>query len=81
MKLHIDGNGVYQELATQLRYNIPSMAKTFSVSTRLQRVTTETIHVSVLPSEDLWKPNPDAPGTLTIQVSATPIVNRPAGNA
>ena len=48
------------------RYNIASMAKTFSVSVRLQRVTTETAHVSVPLSEELLQPNPDASGASTI---------------
>jgi hypothetical protein len=42
------------------------MANTYSVSFRLQRVTTETAHVSVPLSEDLWQPNPDGSGTFTI---------------
>jgi len=42
------------------------MAKTFSVSVRLQRVTTETTHVSVPLSAELLQPNPDGSGTKTI---------------
>ena len=42
------------------------MAKTFSVSVRLQRVTTETTHVSVPLSAELWQPNPDGSGTKRI---------------
>jgi len=42
------------------------MAKTFSVSVRLQRVTTETAHVSVPLSEELFQLNPNGSGTNTI---------------
>jgi hypothetical protein len=42
------------------------MANSYSVSFRLQRVTTETAHVSVPLSEELWQPNSDGSGTLTI---------------
>jgi hypothetical protein len=42
------------------------MAKTFSVSVRLHRVTTETTHVSVPLSAELLQPNPDGSGTKTI---------------
>ena len=42
------------------------MAKTFSVSVRLQRDTTETTHVSVPLSEELLQLNPDGSRTNTI---------------
>lgn len=42
------------------------MAKTFSISVRLQRVTTETAHVSVPLSEEILQPNPDDLGTKAI---------------
>ena len=40
------------------------MAKTFSVSVRLQRVTTETTHVSVPLSQELFSANPDGSETI-----------------
>ena len=40
------------------------MAKTFSVSVRLQRVTTETAHVSVPLSQELFHSNPDGSETI-----------------
>jgi hypothetical protein len=42
------------------------MGNTFSVSVRLQRVTTETAHVSVLLTPELMQPNVNEPGTETI---------------
>ena len=39
---------------------------TYSVSLRLQRVTTESADVSVALSDELWQPNPDGSGTRTI---------------
>ena len=42
------------------------MTKTFSISVRLQRVTTETAHVSVALSEELLQVNPDGSRTNTI---------------
>jgi len=44
------------------------MAESFSISMRLQRVTTETAHVSVPVAEELWKPNPDGSGTKKIDM-------------
>jgi len=43
------------------------MAKTFSISVRLQRVTTETAHVSVPLSEEILQPSLDGSGTKTIK--------------
>jgi len=40
------------------------MAKTFSISVRLQRVTTETAHVSVPLSQELFHSNPDGSETV-----------------
>jgi hypothetical protein len=40
------------------------MAKTFSVSVRLQRVTTETAHVSVPLSQELFSANSDGSETI-----------------
>lgn len=40
------------------------MAKTFSISVRLQRVTTETAHVSVPLSQELFHANPDGSETI-----------------
>jgi hypothetical protein len=40
------------------------MAKTFSVSVRLQRVTTESAHVSVPLSQELFHSNPDGSETI-----------------
>jgi hypothetical protein len=40
------------------------MAKTFSVSVRLRRVTTETAHVSVPFSQELFQSNPDGSETI-----------------
>jgi hypothetical protein len=45
---------------------IPPMAKTFSVSVRLQRITTETAHVSVLLTPELMQANVNEPGTTSI---------------
>jgi hypothetical protein len=42
------------------------MAQTFSVTVRLQRVTTESAHVSVPLTRELFRANPD--GTETIDV-------------
>jgi len=42
------------------------MANSFSVSIRLQRVTTETAHVSVLLTPELMQPNVNEPGTEAI---------------
>jgi len=42
------------------------MAKTFSVSVRLQRITTETAYVSVLLTPDLMQVNANVPGTAGI---------------
>jgi hypothetical protein len=42
------------------------MENSYSVSFRLQRVTTESAHVSVPLTPEFWKQNPERPGTLVI---------------
>jgi hypothetical protein len=42
------------------------MENSYSVSFRLQRVTTESAHVSVPITPEFWKPNPERPGTFVI---------------
>jgi hypothetical protein len=44
------------------------MANSYSVSFRLQRVTTESAHISVLVTNDLWLPKGDDSGTATLDV-------------
>jgi hypothetical protein len=47
--------------------NIAVMSKTFAVSVRLRRVTTETAYVSVPLMRDLLEPNFDQSGTIDAQ--------------
>ncbi len=42
------------------------MEKSFSVSFRLQRVTTETAHVSIPLTPELWRANVDRPDTMSV---------------
>jgi hypothetical protein len=44
------------------------MANSHSVSVRLQRVTTETVHISVPLTPELWRANLEELGTETINV-------------
>jgi len=44
------------------------MTKSFSVSVRVQRTTTETTHVSVLLTTELLEVNPEQPGTRIINL-------------
>lgn len=66
LKINSPVSAFIRTLCIRLGYNIVSMAKTFLVSVRLQRVTTETAHVSVPLSDELFQLNPEGSGTNTI---------------